>query len=72
MRVFLGMILGGLLLVATVYAIDAWNTSSTAAGPSAVTNRTMVNWDVVDTNWNTFKSRAREGWAKLSARIDRG
>jgi hypothetical protein len=72
MRLILGMILGGLLLGVSVYGIDAWNTSSTAAGPAAVTNRTMVNWDVVETNWNTFKTRARDGWAKLSARIDRG
>jgi hypothetical protein len=66
------MILGALLLVATLYTVDTWNTSSTAAGPSAATNRTMVNWDVVDTNWKTLKIRARESWAKLSARIDRG
>jgi hypothetical protein len=72
MRVFLGMILGVLLMIVTVYAVDTMNTSSTAAGPSAVTNRTMVNWDVVETNWNQVKSRAREGWTKLSARIDRG
>jgi hypothetical protein len=72
MRVILGMVLGALLTIATAYGIDAWNTSSTAAGPSATTNRTMVNWDVVQTNWSTFKIRAREGWAKLSAKIDRG
>ncbi len=72
MRVFLGMILGAILLVAGAYAVDSMNTSSTASGPAAATNRTMVNWDVVDTNWQQFKTRARESWAKLSARVDRG
>jgi len=72
MRVLLGMILGALLMTATVYSIDAWNTSSTAAGPAAATNRTMVNWDVVETNWRQFKIRARDGWDKLAARIERG
>ncbi len=72
MRVFLGMILGVLLMILTVYAADTMNTSSTAAGPNATTNKTMVNWDVVETNWNQVKSRAREGWAKISARIERG
>lgn len=72
MRMFLGMILGALLMIGTVYAIDAWNTSTTAAGTAAATNRTMVNWDVVETNWKQFKVRARDGWDKLAARIERG
>ena len=72
MRVLLGMILGALLLIVGIYGIDAMNTSSTAAGPSAATNRTMVNWDVVESNWSAFKSRAHDGWVKLSSRIDRG
>lgn len=72
MRVFLGMILGAILTIAAAYSIDAVNTSSTAAGPAAATNRTMVNWDVVETNWRQFKQSARTGWDKLSARIDRG
>ncbi len=72
MRVFLGMVLGAILLIAGVYAVDAMNTSSTAAGPAAATNRTMVNWDVVETNWHLLKSRAREGWDRLASRIDHG
>ena len=47
-------------------------TSSVASGPSATENRPMVNWDVVQSNWNVVKERARQGWAELRARVDRG
>lgn len=69
MRVLLGMILGAALTVAVAYYYDSMSTSTVATGPSATTNRTMVNWDVVETNWNTFMSRAQESWAQLRARV---
>ncbi len=72
MRVFLGMILGALLLTVSVYAVDSMSTSSTAAGSAAVTNRTMVNWDVVQTNWLEFKQSAKNSWDKIATRVDRG
>ena len=72
MRVFLGMILGALLTVPTAYYWDSMRTSSVASGPSATENRPMVNWDVVESNWNVVKERARQGWAELRARVDRG
>jgi len=72
MRVLLGMILGALLTVATAYYWDSMRTSSVASGPSATENRPMVNWDVVESNWNVVKERARQGWAELRARVDRG
>jgi hypothetical protein len=71
MRLILGMILGALLLVAGAYYHDSMNTSTVASGASATTNRPMVNWDVVEANWDSFKIRVREGWANLRARIDR-
>lgn len=71
MRLILGMILGALLLIAGAYYHDSMSTSPVASGPSASQNRPMVNWDVVETNWNTFKVRVQEGWASLRARIDR-
>jgi hypothetical protein len=71
MRLILGMILGALLLVAGAYYHDSMNTSSVAAGPAATENRPMVNWDVVESNWNGFKIRVQNGWAQLRARIDR-
>jgi hypothetical protein len=68
MRVFLGMILGALLLVAGVYSYDSMQTSSVASGETAQANRTIVNWDVAATDWNLLKRRAHDDWIKLSAK----
>jgi len=68
MRVFLGMILGALLLVAGVYVYDSMSTSTVARGEVAQTNRTLVNWDVVATEWNLLKRRAHDDWIKLSSK----
>jgi hypothetical protein len=68
MRMFLGMILGALLLVAGVYVYDSMQTSSVANGQSAQAGRTIVNWDVAQTDWNALKLRAHDDWIKLSSR----
>jgi hypothetical protein len=68
MQVFLGMILGALLLVAGVYAYDSQSTSPVANGPSAATSRTIVNWDVASADWRAVKARAQEDWVRLSSR----
>ena len=68
MRVFLGMILGALLLVMGVYMHDSMLTSTVANGQVAQTNRTIVNWDVAATDWNALKVRAHEDWIKLSSK----
>jgi hypothetical protein len=71
MRLILGMLLGALLLLAGAYYHDSMRTSTVASGPNATDNRPMVNWDVVESNWNSFKVRVQEGWADLRARINR-
>ena len=68
MRVFLGMILGALLLVAGVYAYDSMQTSTVANGQVAQANRTIVNCDVAATDWHALKTRAREDWIRLSSK----
>jgi hypothetical protein len=68
MRVFLGMILGALLLVAGVYVYDSMSTSTVANGEVAQTGRTIVNWDVAATDWKALKSRAHDDWIKLSSK----
>jgi hypothetical protein len=68
MRVFLGMILGALLLVAGVYIYDSQTTSTVASGQAASANRTIVNWDVAASNWNLLKRRAQDDWIKLSSK----
>jgi hypothetical protein len=68
MQVFLGIILGALLLVAGVYTYDSMQTSTVANGQVAQANRTIVNWDVAATEWNALKRRAHDDWVKLSSK----
>jgi len=68
MRVFLGMILGALLLVAGVYVSDSMSTSRVASGEVAQDNHTIVNWDLVATDLNALKLRAHNDWIKLSSK----
>jgi hypothetical protein len=65
------MILGAILTVSLAYYYDSMQTSSVATGPTAGASRTMVNWDVVESNWNSFKVKAQAGWTELRARVDR-
>ena len=37
-------------------------------GQVATANRTIVNWDVAETNWNALKVRAHDDWIKLSSK----
>ena len=68
MRVFLGVILGFFLTIASAYVVDSVTTgpASTAAAQTDVTRRPMVNWDVVGRNWHVFTERVRYGWNRLS------
>jgi hypothetical protein len=68
MRVFLGMILGALLLTAGVYIYDSQSTSTVANGQAASANRTIVNWDVAATDWTALKARAHSDWVKISSK----
>jgi len=67
MPVFLGMILGALMLVGGVY-IDSMQTSAVANGQVAQANRTIVNWDVAANDWDALKRRAHDDWIKLSSK----
>jgi hypothetical protein len=68
MRVFLGMILGALLLIAGVYIYDSQSTPTVASGQAASANRTIVNWDVAASDWDALKRRAHDDWIKLSSK----
>jgi hypothetical protein len=68
MRVFLGMILGALLLIVGVYFYDSMSTSTVANGQVAQVNRTIVNWDVAAVDWTALKARAHDDWIKLSSK----
>ena len=68
MRVFLGMILGAMLLVAGVYVYDSQSTSTVANGQNASGSRTIVNWDVAAADWHALTARAHDDWIKLSSK----
>jgi hypothetical protein len=68
MQLFLGMILGALLLVASVDLYDSIQTSSLANGERAQANRTIVNWDVAASDWQALKTRAHQDWIKISSK----
>jgi hypothetical protein len=57
MRLFLGIILGGLLTVGGAYVAD--KSAATGTPP-------MVNWDVVSKNVNSLTGMARDGWKKIT------
>jgi hypothetical protein len=68
MRMFLGMILGALLLGCGVYVYDSMQTSSVANGEVATANRTIVNWDVAKADWNALQDRAHRDWVRISSK----
>jgi hypothetical protein len=68
MQTFVGMMLGMLLLIAGVYVYDSMATSTVSNNQVATANRTIVNWDVAETNWKALKVRAHDDWIKLSSK----
>ena len=68
MQTVLGMIAGALLLVFGVYVYDSLQTSRLASGDVAQTNRTIVNWDVVASDWHVLKTRVHADWVKIASR----
>lgn len=67
MRFFLGLVVGVLMTVGVVYLADA-SISGTSSTTAQVDQRPMVNWDVVDKNWQNFTHGVRNTWNKLAAR----
>jgi len=66
MRLLLGIIVGVLLTIGGAYVYDSRSTAD--ASSTATAARPMVNWDVVQTNWQRATSRARKEWDKLAAK----
>ena len=69
MRLLLGVILGVFLTVGFAYVYDASTThpyDSTAQ--ASVEQRPMVNWNVVNANWQGWSVHVRNTWNKLAAR----
>lgn len=68
MRMFVGMILGALLLTGVVYLYDTSSTSTVSNGSAAQSNRTIVNWDVAANDWQALKERTQQDWNKLQSK----
>jgi hypothetical protein len=68
MQTFVGMILGALLLACGVYVYDSMQTSSVVNGQTAQAGRTIVNWDVVASDWHALKARAHDDWIRISSK----
>ena len=68
MQAILGMILGAVLVIGGAYVFDSIRTSTIASGPDAQTNRTIVNWDVVASDWQVLKIRAHDDWVRISSK----
>ena len=73
MRVLLGMIIGGFLVVAVAYIHDTMQVESAAAAPANLQPQTMVNWQVarreVEKSWSNVSTGARSAWLKMSSHI---
>jgi hypothetical protein len=73
MRIFLGVILGVILTIGGAYLYDTSRSepSKATAQTSAqisIEQRPMVNWEVVDRNWQSLSVGVRNSWNKLAAR----
>ena len=69
----LGIIIGVFLTVVVAYAYDA----STGRAPNGLSSTAadgqapLVNWDVVNANWNVFKARVSETSTNLERTLKR-
>ena len=69
MRFTLGIIMGVILTIGFAYMYDAsTSTPSNTATQASVEQRPMVNWGVVDKNWQSLTLGVRNTWNKLAAR----
>jgi hypothetical protein len=64
MRGFLGFLFGVALTVGGAYLYDAANQRPQIDG--TVTERPLVNWDVVAQKWGLVTDRARHEWSRLA------
>lgn len=65
MRLLFGMILGALLTVGGAYLYDS-RTALDPANSQAAVQRPMVNWDIVNDNWQHLTEKARSEWNRLA------
>jgi hypothetical protein len=70
MRLLFGMILGVALTVGVAYFHDSGTASTSTTGSSTtLSQRNMVNWDVVGYNLQHVRQRMHETWTSLSQKM---
>jgi hypothetical protein len=70
MRFFSGLVVGVLLTVAVTYLIDASSGTTTTTGSATAQieqQKPLVNWDVVDKDWQSFTRGVRNTWNRLAS-----
>jgi hypothetical protein len=65
MRLLLGIVLGAFLTIGGAYLYDSHNALDAANSPASA-QRPMVNWDIVNTNWQNLTEKARSEWTRLA------
>jgi hypothetical protein len=67
MRFFLGLVVGILLTIAVAYLVDASSGVTTTGTETAqLEQKPLVNWDVVDRDWQSFTRGVRNTWNRLA------
>ena len=65
MRLLLGIVLGAVLTVGGAYIYDSHNALEVANAQTSA-QRPLVNWDTVNTKWQSLTERARSEWSRLA------
>jgi hypothetical protein len=62
MQTIFGFIIGVAVTIGVAYVHDASITAPSLNTNAPTTERQMVNWDVVGSNWQEFKTNVANGW----------
>jgi hypothetical protein len=65
MQTIFGFIIGVAVTIGVAYVHDASITAPSLDANASATERQMVNWDVVGSNWRELKTNVTNGWHKL-------
>jgi hypothetical protein len=65
MQTIFGFIIGVAVTIGVAYVHDASITAPSLDANAPATERQMVNWDVVGSNWRELKTNVTNGWHKL-------
>ena len=65
MRLLFGIILGVFLTIGGAYLYDSHNALEATNAPTSA-QRPMVNWDIVNANWQHLTDRARSEWNRVA------